>query len=75
MNDWCPYKKREIWTHTQYTETQKRDSHMQMEAEIRVMHVQAKERQRFVSNPADAKRDKEAVFPRAFRRSVALLTP
>lgn len=64
-----------MWTHTQYTETQKRDSHVQMEAEIRVTHVQAKECQPFVSNPPDAKRDKEAVFPRAFKGSVALLTP
>lgn len=34
-NDWCPYKKREIWRHTDaHTE-----DHVTTEAEIGVMHV------------------------------------
>lgn len=52
------------------TDTQKRGD-IKTDAEMRVMRSQAKE----LLEPPEAEREKERFFPRASRRSVALLTP
>ena len=53
------------------TETHGREDHVKMEAEIGVMQPQAKE---CLESP-EAGRGKEECSPRAFRRSMVLLTP
>ena len=71
--DWCLYKRRERGRG--YRNAHEEEGHAMMEAEIRMMQLQAKEQSRLPEKHQKLGRGKEKFFLGAFRGSIALIAP